>query len=53
VGGGVLAVDCMESKKGLMVHEVNNTVEFRGLYSATKVDIPGRIIKYAVEVGKK
>lgn len=53
VGGGVLDVDCMESKKGLMVHEVNSTVEFRGLYSATKVDIPGRIIKYAVEVGKK
>ncbi len=53
VGGGVLAVDCMESKNGLMAHEVNCTVEFRGLYSATKVDIPGRIIKYAVEVGKK
>jgi [lysine-biosynthesis-protein LysW]--L-2-aminoadipate ligase len=53
VGGGVLAVDCMESPKGILVHEVNSTVEFRGLYSATKVDIPGKIIKYAVEVNKK
>ncbi|RJS81975.1 lysine biosynthesis protein LysX, partial [Candidatus Bathyarchaeota archaeon] len=38
VGGGVLAVDCMESReKGLLVHEVNNTVEFRGLASTTNV----------------
>ncbi|MCW4020563.1 MAG: lysine biosynthesis protein LysX [Candidatus Bathyarchaeota archaeon] len=53
VGGGVLAVDCMESPEGLLVHEINSTVEFRGLYSATKVDIPGKIISYAVKVMKK
>jgi [lysine-biosynthesis-protein LysW]--L-2-aminoadipate ligase len=53
VGGGVLAVDCMESPNGILVHEVNSTVEFRGLYSATKVDIPAKIIKYAVEMKKK
>ncbi|MEM2914819.1 MAG: RimK family alpha-L-glutamate ligase, partial [Candidatus Bathyarchaeia archaeon] len=53
VGGGVLAVDCMESSKGILVHEVNSTVEFRGLYSATKVDIPSRIIEYAIGVSKK
>jgi len=53
VGGGVLAVDCMESPRGILVHEVNSTVEFRGLYSATKVDIPGKIINYAAEVKKK
>ncbi|MEM2888898.1 MAG: lysine biosynthesis protein LysX [Candidatus Bathyarchaeia archaeon] len=53
VGGGVLAVDCMESSDGIMVHEINNTVEFRGLYSATKVDIPSKMINYAVEVAKK
>jgi len=53
VGGGILAVDCMESPKGILVHEINSTVEFRGLYSATKVDIPAKIIKYAVEVKKK
>ncbi|MCW4025900.1 MAG: lysine biosynthesis protein LysX [Candidatus Bathyarchaeota archaeon] len=52
VGGGVLAVDCMESPRGLLVHEVNSTVEFRGLCSATKVDIPGKIINYATKVMK-
>lgn len=53
VGGGVLAVDCMESPNGIVVHEVNNTPEFRGLCSATKANIPEKIIKYAVEVMKK
>ena len=53
VGGGVLAVDCMESPDGLLVHEVNSTVEFRGLYSATGVDIARRIISYAVEVARR
>jgi len=53
VGGGVLAVDCMESPTGILVHEVNSTVEFRGLYSATGIDIPGKIIEYVVELMKK
>ena len=53
VGGGVLAVDCMESPSGILVHEVNSTVEFRGLYSATGIDIPGKIIEYVVELMKR
>jgi len=53
VGGGVLAVDCMESPNGILVHEVNSTVEFRGLCSTTNVDIPGKIIDYAIGVMKK
>ncbi|MCD6592956.1 lysine biosynthesis protein LysX [Candidatus Bathyarchaeota archaeon] len=53
VGGGVLAIDCMESPNGLLVHEVNSTVEFRGLCSATGVDIPKKMIKYAIEVMKQ
>jgi len=53
VGGGVLAVDCMESSEGILVHEVNSTVEFRGLYSATGIDIPGKIIEYVIELMKK
>ncbi|MEM2110583.1 MAG: lysine biosynthesis protein LysX [Candidatus Bathyarchaeia archaeon] len=53
VGGGVLAVDCMESPKGILVHEVNNTPEFRGLSSATKVDIAGKIIDYVIKAMKK
>jgi [lysine-biosynthesis-protein LysW]--L-2-aminoadipate ligase len=53
VGGGVLAVDCMESPTGIVVHEVNNTPEFKGLYSATRVDIPQKIIEYAIRVMKR
>ncbi|MEM1515496.1 MAG: lysine biosynthesis protein LysX [Candidatus Bathyarchaeia archaeon] len=53
VGGGVLAIDCMESPEGLVVHEVNSTPEFKGLYIATGVDIPEKIIRYAVRVMKK
>lgn len=47
VGGGVLAVDLMESPRGLLVHEVNPTPEFKGLTSATGTDVAGRIIDYA------
>ncbi|MEM1586236.1 MAG: lysine biosynthesis protein LysX [Candidatus Bathyarchaeia archaeon] len=53
VGGGVLAIDCMESPDGLVVHEVNNTPEFKGLYAATGVNIPEKIIGYAVKVMKR
>ena len=53
VGGGILAVDCMESPRGILVHEVNSTVEFRGLCSATGIDIPRKIIEYAVGLMKR
>ncbi len=50
VGGGVLAVDMMESPTGPVVHEVNHTPEFKALTAATGVDIAGRIVDYAREV---
>ena len=54
VGGGILGVDIMEDKnRGLVVHEVNNTVEFRGAASVSKVDIPGEIINYAIKVARR
>ena len=55
VGGGVLGVDMMESKDGggYLVHEVNNTVEFRGAQSATETNIPHKIIRYVLRRGKK
>jgi [lysine-biosynthesis-protein LysW]---L-2-aminoadipate ligase len=54
MGGGILGIDMMEDKnRGLVVHEVNNTVEFRGASSVSKVDIPGEIIDYAVEFAKR
>ncbi len=53
VGGGVLAVDLMESPRGLLVHEVNPTPEFKTLAGATGADIAGRIVEHAVEVGRR
>lgn len=54
VGGGILGVDMMEDKKrGLIVHEVNNTVEFHGAASVSKADIPATMIEYAVRIAKK
>ena len=53
VGGGVLGVDAMESKEGYLVHEVNNTVEFRGAQSATEGSIAKKIIRYAISRGRK
>jgi [lysine-biosynthesis-protein LysW]--L-2-aminoadipate ligase len=54
VGGGVLGVDLMEDeKRGLLVHEVNNTVEFRGASNVCEGDIPGAIIDYALLIAKK
>ena len=53
VGGGVLAVDLMESPGGLVVHEVNPTPEFKTLAAATGVDIAGRVVDYAVGVARR
>lgn len=49
VGGGILGIDVMEDEKnGLVVHEVNNTVEFKGLAKVAKRNIPKEMIEYAV-----
>jgi [lysine-biosynthesis-protein LysW]--L-2-aminoadipate ligase len=53
VGGGVLAIDLLECpRRGLLVSEVNHTMEFRNSIEPTGVDIPGRILDYAVSVGR-
>ncbi|MDI9644058.1 MAG: lysine biosynthesis protein LysX [Candidatus Verstraetearchaeota archaeon] len=53
VGTGVLGVDAMETKDGIVVHEVNSTVEFKGAMSVSEADIPGMIIDYALQRVKK
>jgi [lysine-biosynthesis-protein LysW]---L-2-aminoadipate ligase len=35
-----------DEEHGLMVHEINNTVEFKGASSATGINIAGLIIDY-------
>lgn len=53
VGGGVVAVDLLETRDGnLLVNEVNYTMEFRNSITPTGVDIPGRIIDHVVAVGE-
>jgi [lysine-biosynthesis-protein LysW]--L-2-aminoadipate ligase len=47
VGGGVLAVDVFESDRGLLVNEVNHTMEFKNSVTTTGIDIPGKILAYA------
>ncbi|MCD6511238.1 MAG: lysine biosynthesis protein LysX [Thaumarchaeota archaeon] len=53
LGGGVLGVDLMEGESGLLVHEVNSTVEFRGAASVSGRDIAGAILEYALKEAKR
>lgn len=49
IGRGVLGIDLMENPDaGLVVHEVNGTVEFKGAQSATEYSIAGRIVDYLI-----
>lgn len=53
VGGGVLAVDILESSDGrVLVNEVNYTMEFRNSIDTTGVDIPGKVVDYVLDVGR-
>jgi [lysine-biosynthesis-protein LysW]--L-2-aminoadipate ligase len=48
VGGGILAVDLLESERGLLVNEVNPTMEFRSSVQSAGVDIPAKIVDYVL-----
>jgi [lysine-biosynthesis-protein LysW]--L-2-aminoadipate ligase len=51
VGGGVLAIDVLEDpQRGLLVNEVNHSMEFHTTVPTTGVDIPGMLIDYVVGV---
>jgi [lysine-biosynthesis-protein LysW]--L-2-aminoadipate ligase len=46
-------VDLMEDRsRGLLVHEINNTVEFRGAQDVSEVDIADAILDYAIKIAK-
>ncbi|HZT97997.1 MAG TPA: lysine biosynthesis protein LysX [Chloroflexota bacterium] len=49
VGGGIVAVDLMETNRGLLVTEVNYTMEFRNSIDTTGVNIPEKMIDYVLE----
>jgi len=47
VQGEIVGVDLMESNdKGLVVHEINNTTEFRNVVKVTGIDIPTQMLDY-------
>jgi len=54
MGGGILGIDIMEDQnRGLVVHEVNNTVEFKGLSRVAKRNIPKEMIEFALNYVRK
>lgn len=54
MGGGILGVDMMEDEEnGLVVHEVNNTVEFKGLARVAKQNIPKKMAEFALDYVRK
>ena len=53
VQGQIVGVDLMESKeKGLVVHEINNTTEYKNTVRVTGVDIPALMIDYTLKSRK-
>jgi [lysine-biosynthesis-protein LysW]--L-2-aminoadipate ligase len=48
VGKGMLAIDLFESPDGMLVNEVNHTMEFRNSIATTGVDIPGLMVDYVL-----
>ncbi len=49
VGGGILAIDLLESPDGaLLVNEVNHTMEFRNSSAPTGVDIADAVVRHVL-----
>ncbi len=53
VGGGLLAIDLLESPKGLLVNEVNHTMEFRNSIATTGVNIPALMVDYVLSQARQ
>lgn len=49
IGGGLLAIDVFETENGLMVNEVNHTMEFRNSIATTGVNIPALMVDYVLQ----
>jgi [lysine-biosynthesis-protein LysW]--L-2-aminoadipate ligase len=54
VGGGIVAVDLLESTNGqLLVNEVNHTPEFHGAMQATDANIAGKMVDHVLRVARE
>lgn len=52
VGGGIVALDIFESDEGLMINEVNYTMEFKNSITTTGVNIPEIILDYVISIAQ-
>jgi len=52
VGGGIVAIDVFETPQGLMVNEVNYTMEYKNSISTTGVNIPKHMAEYVLQVAE-
>ncbi|MBE2182924.1 MAG: lysine biosynthesis protein LysX [Anaerolineae bacterium] len=53
VGGGVLALDLFEDPdRGLLLNEINHTMEFRNSSKPTGVNIAGCLVNYAINAAE-
>lgn len=51
IGGGILGVDLLEDpQRGLLVNEVNGTMEFGKSAHVTAVDLPGEVADYVIGI---
>ena len=50
VGGGILAMDVVETKDGYVINEINHTMEFKNSEIPTKVSISGHIVDYCLQI---
>ena len=54
VHGQIVGVDLMESdERGLVVHEVNNTTEYKNTVRVCGVDIPSLMLDYILELNRR
>ncbi len=53
VGGGILAMDIFETDNGMIINEINHTMEFRNSIDTTGVNIPEKIVNYLIKEAKK
>ncbi len=53
VGSGVLAIDLLEDpERGLLVNEINQTMEFHSTVPLTGVDLPGMIVDFTLHAAR-
>ena len=52
VCGVIVAIDIFETAQGLMVNEVNYTMEYKNSIVTTGVNIPGKMVEYILQIAE-